>query len=241
MGKGVKIIILAGGRGERLRPITNTIPKPMVEISGRPLLEHIIEHFKKNDLHDIILTVSYLAEVIQNYFGNGKKFGIRISYSKEKKLLGTAGSIGKLRRIIHNTFIVASGDIIRYLNITDVLKFHKEKKGIATICIYKNFSVNPKSIIKINKVGKIISFIERPKDGKKDSVWSNASFYIFEPRIFDYIFENQPSDFGKDIFPALISSNQTIYGYIHEGYFQDIGTITKLQKVRKDVAEHKVL
>ena len=238
----MKAIIMAGGRGERLRPITDTIPKPMIDINGKPVLEHIIDLFKKFGIKEFIFTLCHLPHVVTSYFGDGSKFGIQIDYLIEnlKKPMGTAGGIVMAKKYIDDTFIVTSGDILRNININDIIKFHKQKNSFVTLNTYKRFGPNPKSIIRFNKENIVTDFIERPKlsitqhqQPGTNYDWVNGSFYVMEPEIFNFILKDQESDFGKDIFPKLLGENKKIYAFPTEDYFVDIGNLEKLEIARK--------
>lgn len=248
----MKAIIVSGGKGDRLRPLTDTIPKPMIEVAGKPVLEHIINLFKKNGITDFIISVCYLPEKITEYFGNGKNFGVNIEYIYEKEdfPLGTAGNIAAAKDLINSTFIVTYADILRELNITEMVEFHKTKKAFATLNIYEREGRDSKSMVFFDNNSKIMSFIERPtfpchsrESGRHhemvstpamnpDFVWSNGSFYIFEPEIFDYIPRNTFTDFGKDIFPRLLKEGKSLFAYPSSGLFIDIGNHEKLAKAR---------
>jgi mannose-1-phosphate guanylyltransferase/phosphomannomutase len=238
----MKAIIVSGGKGERLRPLTYTLPKPMIEVAGKPVLEHIINLFKKNGIIDFIISVYYLPEKITKYFGDGKKFGVNIEYIYEKENfpLGTAGNIRAAKELIDSTFIVTYADILRDLSIINMVKFHKNKKSFATLNIYKRFGPNPKSMVLFNKNKKIASFVERPKPEElhDNFVWSNGSFYIFEPSIFDFIPQNTFSDFGKDVFPKLLKERKDLFAFPSTGFFIDIGNYEKLEKARKLMSGH---
>ena len=231
----MKAIILAGGRGERLKPLTDKLPKPMLKIAGKPVLEHIVDFFKKDGITDLIFSLYYLPGKITSYFGNGSKFGVRINYILEETgfPLGTAGAIVQAQKYIKNTFIVTYGDILRELDIGDMLRQYNKDRALATLAVYKNYSLDPKSMIQFDKKNEIDEFIERPKKEKlkKEFVWSNASFYIFGPEIFDYLPKNRPSDFGRDIFPKLIASGRKVVAYKQKGFFLDVGDIKKLKEV----------
>lgn len=230
----MKAILVAGGKGERLRPITDTLPKPMVEVAGKPILEHVINLFKKNGLTDFIISVCYLPEKVISYFGSGKKFGVNIEYIYEKENfpLGTAGNIASARNLIDSTFIVTYADILRDLNIAEMVKFHKNKEGIATLNIYERSGKNPKSMVLFNKNKKITNFIERPKSEEihRNYVWANGSFYIFEPEIFDFIQRNTFTDFGKDVFPKLLKEKKNLFAFQTTGLLIDISNHEKLTK-----------
>lgn len=231
----MKVVILAGGRGERLQPLTNKLPKPMIEVAGKPILEHIINLFKKNNIREFIITLCYLPDKINSYFKDGSSFGVKINYVIEdkNKPLGTAGGVGLAKKFIKDTFVVTSGDILRELDIKTMINYHKKKKTFATLNVYKRFGPNPKSMVIFDKNRKIIRFIERPKLHDKNFVWANGSFYIFEPEIFNFIPENKPSDFGKDIFPKLLASNKSIFAFPTNDYFTDLGNLEKLERARK--------
>ncbi len=235
--KFMKAIIVAGGRGERLRPITDKIPKPMVEISGRPILLHIINLFKKHGISDFIIPLCYLPNVITEFFGDGSKFGVKIIYTYEdpQNPLGTAGAISLAKDLINNTFIVAYADILRDLDINKMIDFHKKNGSFATINIYRRKSKDAKSAIIIDKNKKMVKFIERPNQKTKEQeyIWVNGSFYIFEPEIFEFIPNDKKVDFGSDIFPKLLKSNKNLFGFIFKGYLVDIGNIEKLEYARR--------
>lgn len=232
----MKAIIVAGGKGERLKPITNSIPKPMMKVAGKPILLHIIELLKKNEVKDFIISLCFLPEVITHFFGDGKKFGVKIEYTFENPNypLGTAGAITLARKLIKNSFIVTYADILRKLDIKKMLAFHKKNKTIATINIYKRRAKNAKSVIIMDENKKIIQFIERPKDKQLTGnyIWVNGSFYIFEPEIFNFIPCNKKLDFGLDIFPKLLDFKKEIFAFPTEEYFADIGDIKKLNKAK---------
>lgn len=230
-------IIIAGGRGERLMPLTNGIPKPMVEIDEKPLLFHTLNLLKSHGIKDFIIALCYLPEKIVSYFGDGSKFGVNIKYTYEDSLkpFGTAGAITLSQKYIKETFIVTYADIVRELDVTDMIKCHKKTKAFATINVYKREGPDPKSMIEFDKTNRILKFIERPteKDTYGEFVWANGSFYILEPEIFNFIPESAKSDFGAVIFPKLLAGKKALYAYPTTGYFIDIGNLEKLETARK--------
>lgn len=230
----MKAIIVAGGKGERLKPITDTIPKPMVGVSGKPILLHIINLFKKNGINDFIIALCYLPKVVTDFFGDGSKFGVKIAYTYEdsENPLGTAGAISLAKNLIDKTFIVTYGDILRDLDIKNMVDLHKKNKSFATTNVYKRKSLDAKSMVLINKNNIVQKFIERPDQIKEEYIWVNGSFYIFEPEIFKYIPVNRKSDFGSDIFPKLLEMKKNVFAYPTAGYFVDIGNLEKLEFAR---------
>jgi NDP-sugar pyrophosphorylase family protein len=233
-----KVVIIAGGKGERLRPLTNKIAKPMVKVGSKPILEHNLDLFKKYGFRDFIFALCYLPETITSYFGDGKRFGVNIEYTLEdpEKPLGTAGAVTLAKEKINETFIATYGDSIRVVDVSEMLNSHKKKKAFATICTYKRFGPDPKSVIIFDESARIKEFKERPKpeELKGNFVWANAAFYIFEPAIFDYIEDGRSVDFGKDVFPVLLADKKEIYAFPTEGYFIDIGSREKLEKANRD-------
>ncbi len=238
MGKSITAVILAGGKGERLKPITEIIPKPMVKVGGKPILEHIINLLVKNDITDIVISLCYKPKLVKEYFKNGRNLGAKISYryENENQPLGTAGAVAKLRYKIKSTFIVAYGDILRELDVKKLLGFHFLNKGIGTICVYNNKKPDPKSLVLFNNKKKITSFSERPTKVTAKKVWSNASFYVFEPEIFTYLAYKQFADFGKDIFPKVLADNKKMFAYKHNGYFCDVGDLEKYKKANEEIS-----
>lgn len=230
----MKAVIIAGGRGERLRPLTDTTPKPMIDVNGKPVLEHVISLFKKHSITDFIITLHYLGEKIRSYFADGSRFSVKIKYIFEREPLGTAGGVRLAKKFIHETFLVTSGDILLDLDIKAMIDFHKKKKAFATLNVYKRYGPDPKSSILFNKENRISRFVERPEpqEIKGDFVFANGSFYIFEAEIFDFIPKNKPSDFGKDIFPKLLEAKKPLFAFPTGGYFIDIGNLEKLKKAR---------
>lgn len=239
----LQVILVAGGRGARLTPLTNKAVKPMVEIAGKPILEHILKMFMHFGFKKFIISVCFRKEQIINYFGSGRKFGMEIKYIEEDPdhPLGTAGGLCQASKLVNKTFIIAYADILRELDILDMLRTHQQKKAFATINVYQNFGKNPKSSIKMGRQYRVIEFIERPDPNKlKEPVWSNGSLYIFEPEISQFIEQDKLQDFGKDIFPKLIKAKKPIYAYSSSGYFLDISNIEKLNQAKKDFREGKL-
>lgn len=233
----MKAVIIAGGIGKRLRPLTDNMPKPMIVIGKKPILEHTIDLLKENGISDIILALCYLPHIIKDHFGNGSKFGVRISYTYEdpESPLGTAGAILPVKDLISDTFIVTYADILRDLDIKRMIGSHKRAKNLATINIYKHSGTKFKSSIKFNRKDSVLKELkEMPEKIERDGklIWSNGSFYIFEKEIFSFIPENQASDFSKDIFPKLLEMKRKISVFPSSGHFIDIGTMENLEKAR---------
>lgn len=233
----MKAIIIAGGRGERLRPVTDRVPKPMIEVADKPVLEHVIKHLKQHGITQFIFTLCYLSEIITDYFGTGRKFGASIDYvfENQQKPLGTAGSIKSAEKLIQEDFIVTYADILRKLNVTSMIDAHRKKRAFASLHVYKRLRHDAKSIVVFNRTGRILRFIERPENTivNEESIWANGSFYIFNKEVFDYIPKNKSTDFGKDIIPRLLKDKRKIFAYPSNDYFVDIGNLKKLERARR--------
>jgi len=232
----MKAVILAAGVGTRLRPITDKIPKVMVRIGDKPLLHHHIDSLKSHGITDIWINLHYLPEVIQNYFGNGTKFGVRISYSYEKELLGTAGALKNTASRIEEqftkeTFLIVYGDNFTNINYTNLIKFHRKNRGVMTIGLYKSDEPWNKGIVETDLSGKVITVVEKPAKELVTTDQVNAGIYVCESKILDYI-PDSFSDFGFDVIPSLLNSGEVIWGFVGEHFVQDAGTFRGLRQAR---------
>lgn len=235
----MKAIIVAGGYGKRLRPLTDSVPKPMIKLAGKPILEHTIELLKNNGVTSIIIALCYLPNVITEYFGDGTRLGVNISYTFEdpETPLGTAGAINPAREFISpsESFIVTYADVLRVLDIKQMIEAHEKNKSIVTMNVYKHRKHNFKSEATFDENHELTQFTEREKVGTLEDgfVWSNGSFYICTPEIFDHIYRGERMDFAKDIFPKLLSLGKKISVFPTDGYFIDIGTMETLAEAEK--------
>lgn len=231
----MKAVIIAAGKGERLSPITDKIAKPMVEVAGKPTLEHIINLLKKYGIRDFIIDLCYLSETVTSYFRDGSDFGIKIKYIIEEAPSGTAGAILGAKKFIKDDFIVTAGDVLRKLNVNAFIKKHKQSGTIATIGLFKDYQEAPRSRVVVDEGGFVVNFMEHPRrrTRKHHFVWSNDSFYVFKPEIYRYIYKKRFCDFGKDVFPKMINKGIKINTFIGNKYIIDIGTFKGLEKARK--------
>lgn len=235
----IKAFILAAGAGTRLRPLTYEIPKPMVPLANKPVVEYTIESLKKHNITSMMMNLHTLPHLIKNYFGDGKDFGVDISYSYEENLLGTAGGLKKCREFFDSTFIVMSGDGLSDIEITSALEFHKKKKSLATMILKKIETRFNYGITVADRFNKIVKFVEKPTWGSVFSDTVNTGIYIFEPEIFKFIPEGF-YDFGQDLWPKLLKLKKPIYAYTTNGYWTDIGNIEEYKKATKDILEGKI-
>jgi mannose-1-phosphate guanylyltransferase/phosphomannomutase len=236
----MKAVVMAGGEGSRLRPLTINRPKPMVPLVDRPVLAHIIELLKLHGITEIIITVQYLANVIQDYFGDGASYGVHITYSVEETPLGTAGSIKHAQDLLQEPFLVISGDALTDINLTDVINYHTSRNALATLTLKRVENPLEYGVIITDEEGRIKQFLEKPSWGEVFSDTVNTGIYVLDPKIFDYVETDQNVDWSKDIFPQLLKQDQPLFGYITDGYWTDIGTLDEYLRATADYLKNRV-
>ena len=225
-----KAVLLAGGLGTRLRPLTNDIPKALIDIHGKTITEHIFDLLKKYGIRDVILSVGYLKDKIKDYFGDGSKFGLNIQYIEEDTPLGTAGPLRLAKSQLKESFIVSNGDELNKINIARMFRLHKRKNALVTIALT---TVDDPSLYGVARLegSRIIEFVEKPKKEESPSNLINAGFYIIEPEVIDMIGEGRVM-FEKDIFPKLAAEGR-VRGFPFAGQWYDTGNLARLEKARK--------
>lgn len=229
----MKLAIIAGGKGTRLG--LKDAPKPMVRIGGKPLLEHVINNAKRYGIKDIYILSGYLYDVIEEYFGNGGALGVNITHIVEGSPLGTAGAVKQLEDKINERFMIFYGDVMLNVDLNSFMEFDKLSTSAATIIAHPNDHPYDSDLVEINDENIVTAFHSKPhKENAYYSNLVNAAVYILGPEIFKYIPHDKPSDFGKDIFPLLLKSGETIRAYKTSEYIKDVGTIDRLKKVRSD-------
>ncbi len=228
----MKAIILAGGKGERLRPLTNKTPKPLLKIKGKPILEHTIENLKKYHITDIILAVSYHADKIKRYFGDGKKFGVNISYSIEKKPLGTGGAVIQAAEDILKPFLLIWGDNLMDIDIYEMQTIHQHSEAEITMALTPREDVEHFGVAKVDH-NKIIGFIEKPTKRRAPSNLINAGAFIIKPEASEILPEGEKSSIEKDCF-EILSKKEMIYVYRHHGYWFPTDDLEKYKKAEEE-------
>lgn len=232
----MKAMILAGGLGTRLRPLTYSIPKPMLRIDKKPLLQYQLELLRKYGLKECAINLYHLPEKIKGYFGDGSIFGVRIKYLIEKELSGTASPLKKLEKYFKKeTFVIIYGDNLTNIDLKDLISYHEKKGGIITIALYYEKHPESKGIVQIDGENRILSFKEKPNKEEITTHWANTGIYVCEPEVLNFIPKNKFYDFGKDLFPRLIQSGLSLYSYKIKDYLLDIGTPETYQKAQKDI------
>jgi mannose-1-phosphate guanylyltransferase/phosphomannomutase len=236
----LKAVIMAGGKGTRLRPLTCNKPKPMVPIANRPMMEHIIYLLRKHGFAEVLVTLFYLPEAVENYFGDGREFGLAMRYFVEEKPLGTAGSVRNAAADLTETFLVISGDALTDIDLTAALRFHRERGATATIILTKVENPLEYGVVITDPRGAIQRFLEKPGWGEVFSDTVNTGIYILEPKIFNYFEPGQEFDFSKNLFPMLLAQGEPLYGYVADGYWSDIGNLEQYRQAHYDVLNDRV-
>src|SRR3954453_5274106 len=236
----MKAVIMAGGEGTRLRPLTSNQPKPMMALANRPMMEHIVRLLKEHGFDEIVVTLAFLPQAIRTYFGDGSEFGVRMVYATEETPLGTAGSVLNARQELTERFLVISGDVLTDFDLSEIVAFHDEKKALATIGLKAMENPLEFGIVITREDGSIERFLEKPTWGQVFSDTINTGIFILEPEIFDFIAEGQAVDFSSEVFPALLDAGKPLYGAVAEGYWEDVGTLEAYVRAHKDILDGKV-
>lgn len=236
----MKAVVMAGGQGSRLRPLTINRPKPMVPLVDRPMMAHIIGLLKQHGFDEIVVTLQFMAERVQDFFGSGASFGVTFHYSVEEVPLGTAGSVKLAEEYLDEPFLVISGDALTDFDLGKILEFHRERDALVTITLTRVPNPLEYGVIIVDEDGRVQQFLEKPSWGEVFSDTVNTGIYVLDPRVFQYIEPGQPFDFSKDLFPILMERGEPIYGYIATGYWCDIGNIQEYMRATADFLEGRV-
>lgn len=237
----MKAVIMAGGFGTRLRPITCNIPKPMVPLANVPMMEHIVNLLKQYNFDRICSILYFQPEVITKYFGEGNDFDIQMEYQMATADFGTAGSVKNTEeKLKDEPFIIISGDVLTDFDLSEAIKFHREKKSMATMVLTRVTNPLEYGVVITGDDGKIIRFLEKPSWGEVFSDTINTGIYILEPEIFKYIPAKTEFDFSKNLFPLMLKEGLPLYGYIAEGYWKDIGNLEEYMLAHKNVLNGEV-
>jgi mannose-1-phosphate guanylyltransferase / phosphomannomutase len=231
---------MAGGEGTRLRPLTSNQPKPMVPIVGKPCMEHIIELLREHGFEDVIVTVAFMPQAIRGYFGAGETYGISIRYSVEESPAGTAGSVKLAEEALDETCLVISGDALCDIDLADLVRFHRERGGVATLALKSVANPLEFGIVVTDETGRIERFLEKPSWGQVFTDTINTGIYVLEPEVLRHIPTDRPYDFSKQLFPLLLEMGKPLFGYVAEGYWQDIGNLDQYRQANFDALDERV-
>ena len=237
----IKTVLMAGGKGTRLRPLTYIRPKPMIQLVNKPIMQYMMERLRSSGFSNLIITLSYMSSHIKHYFKDGAEMNLNIKYSVEPWPLGTGGGVKKVKKFIDDTFFVVSGDVITDVNFKDLLKFHKDKGALATMVLTPVDDPSHFGIAELNDTQRIVNYLEKPAPDQVFSNIANTGTYVFQPEIFDYLDRKKGEvDFSKHIFPQIIKEEAGLYGYIFDGYWNDVGRPETYIKATYDLLDQEI-
>src|SRR5262245_48735047 len=236
----MKAVVMAGGEGTRLRPLTSNQPKPMVPVVGKPCMEHILELLRRYGFDEVIVTLACLPQAIQSYFGDGDSIGIPVEYSLEETPLGTAGSVRQAARRLDDTFLVISGDALTDVDLRRLVDFHREREAAVTIGLKAVDNPLDFGIVVTGEDGRIERFLEKPSWGQVFSDTINTGIYVLDPEVLRHVPEGKPFDFSKELFPLLLEMGRPMYGLPLDGYWQDIGNLDQYRQANFDALDERV-
>jgi mannose-1-phosphate guanylyltransferase len=236
----MQALILAGGKGTRLRPLTLYTPKPIVPIANRPFLCYQLEQLKNAGVREVILSLSYKPEKIVDIFGDGEKSGLNISYTVEKQPLGTAGAFKHAERNISGTTIVLNGDILTNIDLSEVVAIHRERQAVATIVLVPVENPSAYGLVEIAPDNRVLRFLEKPKPDQITCNTINAGIYILEPSVLKYIPVATNHSFEYGLFPRLLAEGELFFAHISRDYWLDIGTNARYLQANLDVLAGKL-
>jgi mannose-1-phosphate guanylyltransferase / phosphomannomutase len=237
----MKAVVMAGGEGTRLRPMTVSMPKPLLPIVNKPIMEHVLRLLARHGFSDTVVTVQFLASLVRNYFGDGEDLGMSLQYVTEPVPLGTAGSVKNAEDLLRDdTFLVISGDALTDFDLTDLVKFHQDKGAIVTVCLTRVPDPLEFGITIVDEENRVQRFLEKPTWGQVFSDTVNTGIYVMEPEVFDHVEAGESVDWSGDVFPKLLDLGLPVYGYVAEGYWEDVGTQESYMRAQADVLTGQV-
>ena len=236
----MKAVVMAGGEGTRLRPLTSNQPKPMVPIVGKPCMAHILELLEQHGVDQVIVTLAFMPQAIRSYFGDGESFGLAIEYSVEESPLGTAGSVRLASDKLDDTFLVISGDALCDVDLSAIVRAHRKKEAAVTIGLKSVENPLEFGIVVTDEDGRIERFLEKPSWGQVFSDTINTGIYVLEPEVLRHIPDDRPFDFSKELFPLLLEMGRPLYGHVFDGYWQDIGDLDQFRQANVDALDERV-
>ena len=231
----MKAVVMAGGEGSRLRPLTSRRPKPLAPIANRPVMHHIVDLLRRHGITEIVATLHYLADEIENYFGDGTHMGVRMSYVVEDTPLGTAGAVKLAEdRLNNDAFVIISGDAMTDIDLTALIAHHRANRNDATIALQRVPNPLEFGVVITDDEGQITRFLEKPSWGEVFSDTINTGIYVLQPEIFEYMEAGGIYDFSKDLFPRMLYEAKRIGGYIISNYWTDVGNLQQYQQANYD-------
>lgn len=236
----MKAVILVGGEGTRLRPLTVSTPKPMLPLVNVPFIEYVIRLLKSHGVDEVILSAGYLPSVFDKHLGDGDGLGVKLTYVTEKRPLGTGGAVKNVEKYLDDTFIVFNGDILTSLNIDQLIEFHRRKKAVATLTLTSVDDPTSYGLVPMDNSGRVTEFLEKPSWDEVTTDLVNAGTYVLEPDILAKIPAGENYSFERGLFPHLVDLKEKIVGFPSEAYWLDIGTPAKYLQAHHDILDGQI-
>lgn len=233
----MQAVILLGGEGTRLKPLLGDLPKALVEIQGKPLLEYLLILLRHQKILDVVMCTGYGWEQIQAWAGDGSRFDLSIRYSRETQPLGTAGALKNISLPLEETFLLLYGDVLVWMDLNRLVRYHVRKEGLATLVVHPSSHPYDSDLVVMNEQGLITGFPGRPRPGDAFTNLTNAALYVMESSCLAYIAEGRKSDLGRDVFPEMLRSGARLFGYSTDEYLKDAGTPERLEQVKQDLLQ----
>src|ERR1700704_1926303 len=236
----MKAVVMAGGEGSRLRPLTSRQPKPLVPVAGRPIMEHILLHLRRHQMRDVVATVQYMGASIRNFFGDGSEQGFALAFPVGAPPRGPAGSVMLARQQLTEPFVVISGDSLTDIDLAAAVRFHRERRAIATIVLKPVPNPLEYGVVVVDEGGAVQRFIEKPSWGEVISDLANTGIYVLDPAVFDFFRPGEVTDWSGDVFPKLLKQGEPVFGWVTTGYWEDVGSHAAYVKANFDCLEGRV-
>src|SRR6185503_12564913 len=236
----MKAVVMAGGEGTRLRPLTSNQPKPMVPIVGKPCMEHILDLLRRHGMNEVVVTLAFMPQAIRTYFGRGESLEMDVDYSVEEQPLGTAGSVKLAELRLDETFLVISGDALCDVDLTALVEAHRAKGAAVTIGLKSVENPLEFGIVVTDEESRVERFLEKPSWGQVFSDTINTGIYVLEPEVLRHVPTDRPFDFSKELFPLLLEMGRPLFGYVCDGYWQDIGNLDDYRQANFDALDGNV-
>ncbi len=235
-------MILAAGEGTRMRPLTDHIPKALLPVKGLPSICYTLTWLGKHGILGVAINLHHLGEKVEEYLGDGSRYGMKVLYSFEEFLLGTAGGVKRVAGFFDGTFVVVYGDVVTDFDLSSMVRFHKQRESLATLALLEVPNPWEKGIVGLDTAGRVIDFVEKPPKGTEKGDLSNGGIYVLEREILNFVPAEAFCDFAYDVFPQLIRANLPVYGYVlsPRDYLIDIGTPAKYDQVVADAEAGKL-
>ena len=233
----MKAVIMAGGFGTRLRPLSCNIPKPMVYVANKPMMEHIVNLLKKHGLEDLVVLLYFQADTIRDYFGDGSRFGVKIEYVQALEDYGTAGAVKNAQHLLDQRFLIISADVLTDIDLNAASDFHQANQAQATMVLARMENPLSYGVVFTREDGSISRFLEKPTWGEVFSDTVNTGIYIMEPEVLQQIPEKQNFDFSKNLFPHMLEADQRLFGYVTSDYWRDVGNLEEYFQAHQDILQ----